>query len=302
MPRAKATAASPAIVPARSTDGSALVSSTNQPITASVAARRTPGLARWTQRRRDGKGEGDVLSGDGRQMGQPALAEAGSHRLGLVGVVADDQSSGERGVVVAQRGGRRSDQRPNPVRRDVEATASNAVAEHVVIEAPTTCCQATRPARCGSSGLPSALDPHDVALSPGIDAKAGRPTTHPRLEALVVDPQDDASGAERRVRVAGDRRPSDVAAELIGDQFAVDDCGSDDDDQRHSGDPDTDPPPSCHGDRRRSEDEHLGRRTTPGTDRHDDGDEDGTAGSRRRTIVAVPSRVGDHPPLEFPAT
>ena len=45
-PRANPTALNPAIAPARSTDGSARVSTTNQPISASVAANRTPVRAR----------------------------------------------------------------------------------------------------------------------------------------------------------------------------------------------------------------------------------------------------------------
>ena len=57
--------------------------------------------------------------------------------------------------------------------------------------------------------------------------------------------------------------------------------GSDDHDQADGGDSGADTPPSGHGDRHRGEDEHLGRRTTPGAQRHDDGDENGNGGFTR---------------------
>ena len=47
--------------------------------------------------------ECDVLPRNGRQVGQATLTKAGRHRFGLGGVVSDDQSAGERGVVGAER-------------------------------------------------------------------------------------------------------------------------------------------------------------------------------------------------------
>ncbi len=214
VPMAKASAARAAIVPARSTDGSARVSTTNQPIRAIVATRRKRGPGALEQRGGDRQGQGDVLPGNRREVGQATLAEAGGHRFGLVGVVADDQSTGEGGVVAAERGGAAA----ISARTRFDATSNRrpatSVAEHVVVEPADDVLPGDPAGTLRIERATSAGDPHTVALLPRLDAQSGRPAAHPQFEALVVDPQQHTCRVERRVRVGGDRRPADVLAQL----------------------------------------------------------------------------------------
>ena len=134
-PSAKAVAPSAAIAPARRIDGSARVSTTNQAISATVAAQRASGRARRSSGAGGGEHERDVLAGDGGEVRQAARPEPLDHRRRLVAVVADHQAPGQRGLVGGQAAAPRSMSAAHAVRRRGQRARRGAdVAEPVDVE------------------------------------------------------------------------------------------------------------------------------------------------------------------------
>ncbi len=203
------------MAPARSTDGSARVSTTNQPINASVAAHRVGGRARLQHRAGRRQQQRDVLSRHRGEVAQAGGPEAVDHRRRLVPVVADEQPARQRRPVRRERGGAPLDQLAHPVRRRRGRRAGRHVAEPVDVELahdvlPRDTSSSTRRQRD-----PVAVDAHPIAGVPLRDAQATGATAHPHLVALSVDDQHDAIGARGPIRLADDRHPTRERSERI---------------------------------------------------------------------------------------
>ncbi len=187
LPTAKASAASAAIVPARSTDGSARVSTTNQPITTIVPTRRSAGLARWSngaaiERTRATFCPDTAVRWESPLWRKRAVIASGwsesSPMISPRARAASSPPSDDVAAVISARTRFDATSRRRPV---------DAVAEHVVIELADDVLPGDPAGTLRIERSAGALDPHEVTLPPRLDAEAGRPATHPHLEALVLD-------------------------------------------------------------------------------------------------------------------
>ena len=154
------------MTPARSTDGSARVSITNQPISPIDAAQRSVGRSRRSSGPAAARKSATFWPGDGRQVRQAGVPEALHHLRRLVAIVADDEAAGQGGTIGREVGRTPRDHVTDAVRGIGGAAAGPAVAQPVGLELAHDVLRRDAPQPVGIERDTIAGDPHLVTGLP----------------------------------------------------------------------------------------------------------------------------------------
>ena len=149
-------------------------------------------------------------------MSQAAGAEPLEHVGRLVRVVADDQTPGQRRVVVGQHVRRFGDELAYAVRCHGERPPVPTVAEALRDELPDDVLPRDSVDTIRIERRSLAEHPDDVAALPPVDTKATRAAADPQLEAFAVDLEDHTRRRPGRSWVVDERGPPRERPEPIG--------------------------------------------------------------------------------------